>query len=57
MAASSAMQTAATTFAGNMSRPSGILTSDTQLSKIQIDELRARWNEQVSGVNVAAWRS
>ena len=50
-AASSAMQTAATTFASNMSRPSGILTSEQQLTKVQVDELRAKWNEQVSGVN------
>jgi HK97 family phage portal protein len=51
MAASGAMQAAATTFATNMSRPSGILTSDLQLSKPQVDELRAKWNEQVSGIN------
>ena len=51
MATSSAMQSAATTFASNMSRPSGILTSDQQLSKVQVEELRAKWNEQVSGVN------
>jgi HK97 family phage portal protein len=51
MAASGAMQAAATTFATNMSRPSGILTSDQQLTKVQVDELRAKWNEQVSGIN------
>jgi HK97 family phage portal protein len=51
LAASNAMQTAATTFASNMSRPSGILTTEQPISKVQRDELRAQWNEQVSGVN------
>ena len=50
-AASNAMQTAATTFAGNMSRPSGIITSEQPLNATQIKELRTRWDEQVSGLN------
>src|SRR5580765_8132371 len=41
-AANSALQTAATTFAGNMSRPSGIITSDQPLNETQVKELRAK---------------
>src|SRR4029077_9929437 len=53
LSAANAMQTAAATFAKNMSRPSGILTPDppTILTKAQRDELRVQWNEQISGVN------
>jgi HK97 family phage portal protein len=53
MAASSAMQRAAATFAGNMSRPSGILNvpEGRALSETQVKELHAKWNEQVTGLN------
>jgi HK97 family phage portal protein len=46
-----AITAAATTFSGNQSRPSGILTTDIVMSKAQADDLRARWNEQASGLN------
>jgi HK97 family phage portal protein len=36
----------------NMSRPSGILQTDLILTKDQVTELRARWNEQASGAAI-----
>jgi HK97 family phage portal protein len=39
-------------FFQNMSRPSGVLQTDLVLTKPQVDELRQRWNEQASGVNL-----
>ena len=41
----------ATTFASNMSRPSGVITTDLTLTKAQVDEMRQRWNEQAAGLN------
>lgn len=46
-----AINNAAATFSNNMSRPSGVLTTDQQLTKVQMDDLRARWNEQAKGLN------
>lgn len=38
-------------FFGNMSRPSGVLSTDLSLTKEQVEELRLRWNEQAKGLN------
>ena len=38
-------------FFSNMSRPSGVLSTDQILTKEQVDELRGRWNEQSTGIN------
>lgn len=38
-------------FFANMSRPSGIITTDKTLSKTQTDELRKAWDEQARGLN------
>jgi HK97 family phage portal protein len=47
----SAITTTSSALASNMSRPSGVLTSDRELSGAQIQELRAKWNEQAVGLN------
>jgi HK97 family phage portal protein len=47
----SAITTTSSALASNMSRPSGVLSSDRELSGAQIQELRARWNEQAVGLN------
>src|SRR5580765_3861016 len=39
-------------FFTNMSRPSGTLNTELVLTKKQVDELRALWNEQSTGMNV-----
>jgi HK97 family phage portal protein len=52
MATRTAITTAATTFSANMSRPSGILSTDQVMTKVQAEELRVRWNEQSAGLNV-----
>jgi HK97 family phage portal protein len=44
----------------NQARPSFMLETDQQLTKVQTDELRARWNEQTQGENaggtpILAW--
>lgn len=35
----------------NQSRPSFVLTTDQILTKVQVEELRERWNEQARGMN------
>jgi HK97 family phage portal protein len=47
----SAIMTTSAALTSNMSRPSGVLTSDRELSGTQIQELRAKWNEQAVGLN------
>lgn len=39
-------------FFRNMSRPSGVLSTDLVLTKEQVDELRLKWNEQTKGANI-----
>jgi HK97 family phage portal protein len=51
LAASNAMARQAIAFYDNQSRPSGTLSTDLNLSKEQVDQLRARWNEQSRGLN------
>ena len=46
-----AITTTSAALSSNMSRPSGVLTSDRELSGAQIQELRAKWNEQAVGLN------
>jgi len=46
-----AMSKSATTFNGNMSRPSGVITTDLQIKKAELDQLRATWDEQARGMN------
>jgi HK97 family phage portal protein len=38
-------------FFGNMSRPSGVLSTDANLTVEQVTDMRARWNEQAKGLN------
>ena len=51
LAARGAMNLATQAFASNMSRPSGVLTTDMTLTKPQVDELRTRWDDQARGMN------
>ena len=51
IASCSAMSNSATTFNSNMSRPSGVLTTDLQIKRPDVEALRARWNEQAKGLN------
>src|SRR4029077_1558773 len=51
VATHSAIYNSMSTFSNNMSRPSGVLTTDLQIKKEDRDELRARWNEQAKGMN------
>ena len=46
-----AINNASRTFSENMSRPSGVLSTDLTLTKAQVDELRERWNAQAAGLN------
>jgi HK97 family phage portal protein len=46
-----AIMTTSAALTSNMSRPSGVLTSDRELTGAQIQELRAKWNEQAVGLN------
>jgi len=39
------------TFFENMSRPSGVITTDEKLNSEQIEELRTKWEEQSKGLN------
>jgi len=39
-------------FFQNMSRPSGVLSTKATLTKAQVDELRARWEEVTTGINI-----
>jgi len=47
----SAIHHAASTFSNNMSRPSGVLTTDQTFTNVQMETARARWNEQAKGLN------
>jgi HK97 family phage portal protein len=51
VAAHSSIYNAASTFSNNMSRPSGVLTTDLQIKQPDVEILRARWNEQAKGLN------
>jgi len=51
LATDAAIHHSATTFSGNMSRPSGVLTTDLQIKQPDVESLRARWNEQAKGMN------
>ena len=51
LATDAAINNAATTFSNNMSRPSGVLTTDLQIKQPDVEALRARWNEQAKGMN------
>ena len=51
MATRLAIYNSAATFSNNMSRPSGVLTSDLQLKQPDVEILRNRWNEQAKGLN------
>ena len=46
-----AIHTSAAAFSNNMSRPSGVLTTDLQIKQPDVEILRARWNEQAKGLN------
>jgi HK97 family phage portal protein len=47
----SAIYNASATFSNNMSRPSGVLTTDLQIKQPDVETLRNRWNEQAKGMN------
>ena len=47
----SAMNLNLSAFFSNMSRPSGVLTTEQILTKEQVEELRTRWNEHSTGLN------
>jgi HK97 family phage portal protein len=51
LATDAAIHSSAATFSGNMSRPSGVLTTDLQIKQPDVEALRARWNEQAKGLN------
>ena len=51
LATRGAIHHAASTFSNNMSRPSGVLTTDLQIKQPDVESLRARWNEQAKGMN------
>jgi HK97 family phage portal protein len=51
LATRSAIHNAASVFSNNMSRPSGVLTTDLQIKQPDVEALRARWNEQAKGLN------
>jgi HK97 family phage portal protein len=51
MATYNAICHSAATFSSNMSRPSGVLTTDLQIKQPDVEALRARWNEQAKGLN------
>jgi HK97 family phage portal protein len=51
VAAQTAIGSSLINFFANMSRPSGIMSTDLNLSKEQVDDMRARWNEQARGLN------
>ena len=51
LATDAAIHNSAATFSGNMSRPSGVLTTDLQIKQPDVEALRARWNEQAKGLN------
>ena len=51
VATHSAIYNAAATFSNNMSRPSGVLTTDLPIKQPDVETLRNRWNEQAKGMN------
>jgi HK97 family phage portal protein len=51
LATDNAIHASAAAFSGNMSRPSGVLTTDLPLKQPDMEILRARWNEQSKGLN------
>jgi len=51
LATRTAIQGASAAFSSNMSRPSGVLTSDLKLQQPDVEILRARWNEHAKGMN------
>lgn len=51
IAANNAISGHQATFFQNMSRPSGILSTDMQLTRAQMEQLRAAWNEQSRTLN------
>ena len=50
VAAGNAMLSQAITFYANQARPSGVLQTDIVLTPAQVQELRARWDEQAKGL-------
>jgi HK97 family phage portal protein len=52
VAASNQMVQQALTFAANQGRPSGVLSTDQQLTDAQLKASRASWDEQTKGANV-----
>lgn len=51
VAAQSAIGSQLINFFSNMSRPSGVLSTDLNLTKEQVETLRDRWNDQARGLN------
>src|SRR5580765_6423225 len=51
VATHSAIYNSMSTFSNNMSRPSGVLTTELQIKQPDVESLRARWNEQAKGMN------
>jgi HK97 family phage portal protein len=51
LAASGAMKAQLAAFFSNMSRPSGVLRTEANLTADQVGTLRDRWNEQSQGMN------
>jgi len=51
LATRTAIHSSAARFSSNMSRPSGVITTDLAIKKEDRDELRARWEEQAKGLN------
>jgi HK97 family phage portal protein len=51
LATDAAIHNSSATFSSNMSRPSGVLTTDLQIKKVELDQLRALWDEQAKGMN------
>jgi phage portal protein BeeE len=51
LATDNAIHASSAAFSGNMSRPSGVLTTDLPLKQPDMEILRERWNEQSKGMN------
>lgn len=51
VAANNAMLAQQLTFYANQARPSYVLTTDQVLNKVQVTEIRDRWNEHAQGLN------
>jgi len=52
VAASNTIVSQALAYSKNQGRPSGILSTEMNLTEAQVRELRERWNQQTQGVNV-----